>query len=410
MTLSHLKENRQTFMKKILLFALVGILPLIFLGCNGSGEVLYVLNWGEYINEDLVAQFTEDTGIVVEISTVDSNEKMKEALELGTSTFDIVIPSDYMVEYLYDNDYLQKIDLSKLTNFAEDNFMDGVNDIMGQLFQDNSTVDSAYEVGMPYFWGLFGLMYNDDVPGLQEYIEANGWGAIFGPDESGISGLRFGIYSIPRFVYSAALLYAASEDSLYPGVTDNAMNIFSSANVSLVESILGQRTYTAFGTDQMKKDIDSDELDVAFTYAGDFFDTYLTNCVTENATNSAEAEAANAHLGIYIPSQTIAFVDCMVIPKNSENVDNAYTFMNYFLDPENAYINSDIVGYTTTLKATYDMIKNATKGDVVRQAMVQNHPYDPMTIQGVVGTPLIIFTDDQTSDIDTMFTRVVNAN
>lgn len=397
-------------MKKFLLFALVGILPLTFLACNGAGQVLYVLNWGEYINEDLVAQFTEDTGIVVEISTVDSNEKMKEALEIGTSTYDIVIPSDYMVEYLYDNDYLQKIDLSKLTNFAQDNFMDGVNEIMAQLFQDNDDVDSAYEVGIPYFWGLFGLMYNDTVPGLREYIEANGWSAIFGPDESGISGLRSGIYSIPRFVYSAALLYAASEDALYPTVADNAMNVYSAANVSLVESILGQRYYTEFGTDAMKKNIDSNTLDIAFTYVGDFFDTYLANCETTGATNAAEAEDANAHLGIYIPSQTIAFVDCMVIPKNAENVDNAHIFIDYFLNPLNAYVNSDIVGYTTTLKATYNMILNATQGDLVRQAMVQNHPYDPMTIQGVVGTPLIIFTDDETSTIDTMFTRVVNAN
>lgn len=397
-------------MKKFLLFALVGLLPLTFLACNKQEEVLYVLNWGEYINEDLVAQFTEDTGIVVEISTVDSNEKMKEALELGTSTYDIVIPSDYMIEYLYDNDYLQQIDLSKLSNFAEANFMDGVDSIMHQLFTDNEDVTSPYQVAIPYFWGLFGLMYNDTVPGLQEYIEANGWGAIFGPDESGISGLRSGIYSVPRFVYSAALLYAASEDTLYPSVADNAMNVFSEANVSLVETILGERTYTEFGTDAMKKNIDSDTLDIAFTYVGDFFDTYLGNCETVGATTGAEAEAANAHLGIYIPSRTIAFVDCMIIPKNAENVDNAHVFINYFLDPANAYVNSGIVGYTTTLKATYDMIKNATEGDLVRQAMVENHPYDPMTVQGVSAAPLIIFRDDDTTEIDTMFTRVINAN
>ena len=397
-------------MKKFLLFALVGLLPLTFLACKNQGEVLYVLNWGEYINEDLVAQFTEDTGIVVEISTVDSNEKMKEALELGTSTYDIVVPSDYMIEYLYDNDYLQQIDLSKLTHFAEANFMDGVDSIMDQLFVDNEDVTSPYQVAIPYFWGLFGLMYNDTVPGLQEYIEANGWGAIFGPDESGISGLRSGIYSVPRFVYSAALLYAASEDTLYPAVADNAMNVYSAANVELVESILGERSYTEFGTDAMKKNIDSDTLDIAFTYVGDFFDTYLGNCETVGATTGEAAEAANAHLGIYIPSRTIAFVDCMVIPKDAENVDNAHIFIDYFLDPANAYVNSGIVGYTTTLKATYNMILNATEGDLVRQAMVQNHPYDPMTVAGVAGIPLIIFRDDETSNIDTMFTRVINAN
>lgn len=396
-------------MKKILLFALIAFLPLSVLACN-QGEVLYVLNWGEYINDDLVAQFTEDTGIVVEVATVDSNEKMKEALELGTSTYDIVIPSDYMIEYLYDNDYLQNIDLTKLTNFSEANFMDGVNSSMQQLFTDNEEVETPYQVAIPYFWGLFGLMYNKEVAGLEAYIEANGWATIFGPDHSEISGLRYGIYSVPRFVYSAALLYASSEDTLYPNVADNAMNVYSEANVSLVETILGERTYTEFGTDAMKKNIDSDTLDVAFTYVGDFFDTYLANCETVEATTGAEAEAANAHLGIFIPSRTIAFVDCMIIPKNAENVDNAHVFIDYFLDPENAYLNSDIVGYTTTLKATYNMILNATKGDIVRQTMVQNHPYDPMTIPGVTGTPLIIFTDDETSSIDTMFTRVVNAN
>ncbi|MFA5005951.1 MAG: extracellular solute-binding protein [Candidatus Izemoplasmatales bacterium] len=397
-------------MKKWLLILVMVILPFNFLACSGTDEdVLYLLNWGEYINEDLVAAFTDETGITVEISTVDSNEGFKSELDSGTGNYDIVVPSDYMAELLYDNGYLQQIDLTKLTNYDAAAFLPGVAAIMNQLFVDNDEVTTPYSVGIPYFWGLFGIMYNNNIAGLADFVEANGWGTVFGPAPAGLgSSIRVGLYDVERFDYAAALLYAA-DSGLYD-VVPSDMNVFSNANISLVETILAQRDYTEWATDMLKKNIAAGELDAAFLYVGDFFDTYLLLAGDADATTGAEAEAAASGIGIYIPSNTIAFVDMMVIPVNAEHVDNAHRFIDFFLDPENAYVNSDIVGYTTTLQETYDMILNATHGDLVRQAMVQNHPYAPMAVS-VAATPLTPYTDDQNEAIITMLNRVkVGAN
>lgn len=401
-------------MKKFVVLFLAALLPLALSACNRQDKVLYLLNWGEYINEDLFPVFEAETGITINLTTVDSNENMETELRTSSHPFDIMIPSDNMIEKLYDEGKLQKIDLTKLPHYAETNFMSGVRDIMADLFLDNADVTSAFEVCTPYFWGLFGLMYNTTLPGIAEYIETNGWGAAFGPLPAKPAGWannpRVGIYSVPRFAYSAALIYATENDVAYPTIPDNAFNIYSEDNLQTARQILSARNYSSWATDQMKKDLDAGDLDIAFTYVGDYFDTYLLNAQAAEAVTGAQAEAANTHLGIYIPDKTIAFVDAMCIPADAKNVENAHLFIDFFLRPENAYANSDIVGYTTTLISVYNMIRGAEGGDVVRQTMVVNHPYNPMEItdRTIVGTPLIAFNSNQTSSIVQMIFDVKN--
>ncbi len=401
-------------MKKFVVLFLAVLLPLALSACNRQEKNLYLLNWGEYINEDLFPVFEAETGITIVLTTVDSNENMETELRTSSLPYDIMIPSDYMVEKLYDEGKIQKIDLTKLPHFAESNFMSGVRDIMGNLFQDNPEVATSFEVCMPYFWGLFGLMYNTGLPGITEYIETNGWASVFGPWPQKPAGWannpRVGIYSVPRFAYSAAMIYAAENDAAYPTLPDDAFNTYSTDNLETARQILSARNYSSWATDQMKKDLDAGDLDIAFTYVGDYFDTYLLNAQAAEATNGAEAEAANSHLGIYIPDKTIAFVDAMCIPSDAKNVENAHLFIDFFLRPENAYANSDIGGYTTTLTSVYNMILGAEGGDLVRQAMVMNHPYNPMGItdRTIVGTPLIAFTSNQTSAIVQMIFDVKN--
>jgi spermidine/putrescine-binding protein len=132
--------------------------------------------------------------------------------------------------------------------------------------------------------------------------------------------------------------------------------------------------------------------------------------LAENATNATEAEAATSHIGIYIPQETISFYDGMVIPSNARNVDLAHKFIDFFLDPEVAYENSGIVGYTTTLKATYQMIYTAVKGDLVRQSMVMNNPYDPSTIENFFSSPLVAFSNTETYNIKSMINNVKTSN
>ena len=152
-------------MKKLIFIAMIAIIGLALVACSQTPK-LYLLNWGEYINEDLLEKFEDEYGVKVDLSLAESNELMEEKIKNQTTAYDIVIPSDYMIEKLYDEGYIQKIDLTKLTNFSEDAFLDGVNVVMSSMFQDNDDVTSAYEVSIPYFWGVFGIMYNIRFDGL----------------------------------------------------------------------------------------------------------------------------------------------------------------------------------------------------------------------------------------------------
>ena len=213
--------------------------------------------------------------------------------------------------------------------------------------------------------------------------------------------LKVGMYDVPRFAYSLSMLYAYQVGQ----VTDaDALNVASTDYLTLSETLLSMKEYDEWSTDMLKKNIDQGILDYAFTYVGDFFDTYLI--LTEESATEAEARAATDHIGIYVPENTIAFYDGMIIPTNARNVDLAHKFIDFFLDPMNAYENSGIVGYTTTLEETYDMIYNATEGDIVRSVMVKDYPYNPMTSESFAGKPLIAFTTEFTYDIASMVNRV----
>ena len=388
-------------MKKLLFIAFAAIMSFMLVACSQTPK-LYLLNWGEYINEDLLDKFEEEYGVKVDLSLAESNELMEEKIKNQTTAYDIVIPSDYMIEKLYDEGYLQKIDLTKLTNFSENAFLEGVNIVMSNMFQDNEDITSAYEVSIPYFWGVFGIMYNRSVAGLEEYIQENDWAVMFEAQPNSFNRiLKVGMYDVPRFAYSLSMLYAYQE-----GLIDdpNALNIASEEYLTLSEDLLSMKDYDEWSTDMLKKNIDQGILNYAFTYVGDFFDTYLI--LTEEATTEAEARALTDHIGIYVPEDTIAYYDGMVIPTNARNVELAHQFIDFFLDPENAYENSGIVGYTTALQETYDMIYNATEGDLIRSIMVQDYPYNPMTSESFAAKPLIAFSTEFTYDIASMVNRV----
>ncbi|PKL00756.1 MAG: hypothetical protein CVV56_04620 [Tenericutes bacterium HGW-Tenericutes-1] len=389
-------------MKKLVLLVAISVISLALVACTSKPK-LYVLNWGEYINMDLVSQFEDEYGVKVVISLADSNEAMEQQIKEETTKFDIVIPSDYMIEKLWDEGYLQSIDLSKLTNFDQSKFVTGLDGIMGMMFQDNPEVTNAYTVSIPYFWGVFGIMYNRQLAGIQTYIEENQWAAIFEtePTSTFSRALKVGMYDVSRFAYSASLIYANDKDLIDDA---DALNTFSQTYLDLSEDILLQRNYTLWATDMLKKDVEAGNLDMAFVYVGDFFDTYLI--LTENATTTQEAAELTSHIGIFVPDTTIAFYDGMIIPEAARNVDLAHQFIDFFLDPEIAYENSGIVGYTTVLTETATMIETASKGDIIRSVMASDYPYNPSSIQNFVAIPLIAFSNADTDTIAAMINAV----
>jgi spermidine/putrescine-binding protein len=164
-------------MRKIAFFICLFLICFTVSGC-GQREKLLLLNWGEYINDEIITMFEEKYNCNVILNIADSNELFYAKIKSGTTVYDLVIPSEYMVERMVQNDLLQKVDYSKLTNYDPVNnpYLPGVIGIQNQMFE-------GYEdYAVPYFWGTFGLMYNKKVNGLEEAVKKYGWKGYFEPE------------------------------------------------------------------------------------------------------------------------------------------------------------------------------------------------------------------------------------
>src|SRR5690606_1150347 len=163
---------------KIRAIGLLFVLGLVLASCGGR-EKLLILNWGEYINEEAVSLFEEEYNIDVIINIAESNEMFYSKVKSGTTAYDLVLPSEYMVEKMVSKDLLQKIDFSLLTNYDEETnpFLPGVKEIQESLFE------GFKDYTVPYFWGTFGLMYNKNIPGLSDAVINNSWSSLFENDK-----------------------------------------------------------------------------------------------------------------------------------------------------------------------------------------------------------------------------------
>jgi len=335
---------------KFLLKSLVLSSVILVSGCKGN-NVLLVLNWGEYINEDLVVAFEDYYDVRVVMNLASSSELMEQKIKSGTTCYDIVIPSDYMIDKLYRDDYLQQIDLEQLENYDENVFLPGLKDIQDVMFEGNESY------AIPYFWGTFGLVYDKTKPGLEDAVKQYGWASIFEEDKTP-AGTRVGMYNVPRLSYAAAMMYYDDD------TVAERYNVASEENFQIFEDVLRQREFYEWGTDELKKHISSGNLDLAFMYTGDFFDIYNLR---------AEEGLGMEDMGIYIPPLTISFFDGMIIPKNAQHYDLALKFMDWFLDPQVAFDNASIVGYCTPIADTYAMMQ----ADPEWQDKINNYPYYP---------------------------------
>lgn len=378
-------------MKKMISLIIVLVSIFMLSGCNNKPTLLF-LNWGEYINDEAVRLFEEEYNVNVIIDIADSNELFYSKIRSGTTAYDLVCPSDYMIEKMYQKGLLQKINLDRLTNYDPINnpFMPGVLGIQSQMFEGND------RYGIPYFWGTFGLMYNKRKAGLEEAITTNGWTAYF-EDELLPAGTRVGMYDVPRFAYAAAMFY-----------NDLSPNLATAESLTLAEETLMMREFAEWGDDTLKKGIAADNLDLAFVYTGDFLDTLYIQL-------SDNPDINDVLFDIYIPEDTIAFVDELVIPKQARHLDLAYKFIDFFLRPEIAYLNASVVGYCTPLTNAYNQIVDddyTGEEDIVwaeTWAYATNRYYPKPGVDDPVqfkGTPIANLDRYFLQDINTMVSNV----
>lgn len=339
-------------MKKILGLFVALSATLLLSACGDPS--LKVLNWGEYINEDVVSAFEEATGIKVDIDEMGSNEEFYQAITANTTAYDIVIPSDYMIEKLVQEDLVQPINFDLLDNYTsdEDTYTSAIHQIQSTM--DETT--AGYYI--PYFWGSFGLMYNVRKAGLETALsssENGGWDVYFNPSLRP-QGTRVGMYDVAQYAYATSLLYLGYEDfNLVP--TTSLLNE--------TEDALIDASFVSYGDDGLKRDIKDNNLDLAYVWTGDFLDMLYADLASNpSAEGSYTYDEIISRYNIFIPTPTMAFMDAMVIPTNAVNVDWAHQFIDWFLEPANAMDNASIVGYATPIQEAYNQIAGYEGSDL----------------------------------------------
>ncbi len=330
-------------MKKIIA-ALLSV-TVILTGCAASennnseiekvsgfeGQTLKFYNWGEYLGEDVISNFEEKYDVTVITEFFDSNEMMYTKLMAGDK-YDVIVPSDYMIERLIKEDMLQPIDKSKITNL--DNLADGVKNL-------DYDPDNKYSV--PYFWGMVGLVYNTNNVDPAE-IEAKGWDILKDTKYKG----DIYIYDSERDAFMIALKALG-----YSMNTENEDEI-NAAYEWLLE--VNNTMEPSYVTDEVIDSMANGNKDIAVVYSGDA--AYILN--------------ENPDMDFCLPAVgTNLWSDSMVIPKNAENPALANEFINYILEYAPSKDNSSTVGYTSSNK---DVLK-----DLSETEFADNAAYIPRT-------------------------------
>lgn len=323
-------------MKK-LIYAALGILAVALLlwlgaehfandqdsaaGTSKSSRVLNLYNWGDYIDPALITKFEKQTGYRVNYETFDSNEAMFTKVKQGGTSYDLTVPSDYMIQKMKNAHLLLPIDHKKLTTYKNINprFL-------------NQPFDRGNKYSVPYFWGTLGIVYND------KYIKASQvqhWDDLWKPEfkddlmliDSARDVLGFTLISQGKSVNdtNTADLQAAKGklDALMPNVK-------------------------AIVADEIKMYMAQEEAPLAVTYSGE----------------ASEMIEQNPHLHYVVPSEGAnLWFDNLVIPKTAKHLDAAYAFINFINEPANAAQNAEYIGYSTPNTPAEALLPKAVRDD-----------------------------------------------
>jgi len=272
-----------------------------------EGQTLHVYNWGEYTGENIIANFEEQTGATVIMELFDSNEQMYIKVANGEA-YDILVPSDYMIQRLIQEDLLQKLDQDKLTCM----------DLLAKAVK-GLPYDPENEYSVPYFWGTVGIVY-DKTKVDEKDLKEQGFNMFLNEKYKG----DIYLYDSERDSFMMALKALG-----YSMNTENEQEI-QEAYDWLVQCV--QTMEPEIVTDEIIDNMAQGRKAMGLIYSGD----------------AAYVMSENENMGFYMPeSGTNIWSDAMVIPKNAKNPDLAHAFINYVSDYEGAYDNSSYVGYTS---------------------------------------------------------------
>jgi len=307
-----------------LLLTVTLLLGLMLSGCSGSGSgnVVNVYNWGVYIDESIFKAFEEQTGIKVIYDTYDSNEAMYGVLKNDGASFDVIIPSDYMISRMIEEDMLETLDFKNIPNFS---------DIDSTLLNPEYDPTNAYSV--PYMWGTVGIIYNTTV--VTE--EVTSWSLLFDEAYAG----QILMFNNSRDAIGIALKYLG-----YSYNTTNKAEISEAVDLLLEQKSILQ----SYVMDEIFDKLSSGEAAIGPYYAGDYLimaeeNPDLAFCLPEEGSN--------------------LFVDAMCIPKSAENKANAEAFINFMCSTEAGLANCEEIGYSTPLRSVKAALDTEMSGNAI---------------------------------------------
>ena len=299
-------------------FALILCILIAFSACamgsaSASAEELTVFNWFDYIDPAVIDLFEDETGITVKYVNFTTNEEMYTKLEAGAGTYDVIFPSEYMIERMIAHDMLEELDLSAMPNFA--NVMDRLKD---------PSYDPGNRFSVPYMWGTLGYLYNTEM--VDE--ELTSWSALFDEKYAG----NVIMMNSMRDSIGLALKYLGY-----------SMNTRSEAELNEAKDLLikqkQDKIQCGYLLDETKDKMVGGEAAIGVVYSGD----------------AQYAIEKNENLVYVVPEEgSNIWVDGMCIPKGSKNVEGAMKFIDFLCREDIAAMNFDYIYYCSPIQAVVD--------------------------------------------------------
>ena len=303
-------------MKKIIALVLtvimaLSILPLLA-ACN-KANTINLLNWGDYLDPELIDAFKKATGYTVKETNVTSNEEMLIQLDQDDCPYDMCIPSDYAVERLISKGRLAQIDFNNIPNIQY---------IDKDLLKKCEVFDPGNKYSVPYTWGILGIMYNTK---MVDEADIGSWDLLWNEKYAG----QIYMYNSIRDSMAAALIKCG-----YDINTDKESEINEAAD-ALIE-LRQKGIVKAWLTDDVKDNMVNEDGAIALVYSGDAVWSMNTE------------DGGNEDLSFYVPEEgSNIYFDNIVIPANTKKKDIVEKFINFLLDPDNAAKNTEFIGYSS---------------------------------------------------------------
>lgn len=326
-TTARKKVRRPSKVKKIIIRRVIPVtICILFIGggfyyAEESGVVnddkLVVYNWGEYIDPEVLTIFEEETGINVVYEEFETNEILYPKVSSGAIAYDVVCPSDYMIQRMIENDLLTEINFDNIPN---------IKNIGKQYMEQSRQFDPENKYSVPYCWGTVGILYNKTM--VDEPV--NSWSILWDPKYKDNILMQDSV----RDAFGAALKYLG-----YSLNSTDLDELTEAKNLLIEQKPLVQ----AYVIDQVRDKMIGNEAALGVIYSGEAIYT----------------QKENPNLEYVIPKEgSNIWIDSWVIPKNAEHKENAEKFINFLCRPDIALMNFEYITYSTPNEAARELIED----------------------------------------------------